>query len=121
MPTQAVVDNTEFANAKEMIIFLAAIHKELHQVGHGLVRDVGEVEVPHCLDHISRVGSTLGLRRPLVWESEWEERTVVDDGVSGTALGTALSTTMVAIERSWLLIQASSAFPAIPRRRRNGS
>jgi hypothetical protein len=100
MPTQAVVDNTEFANAKEMIIFLAAIHKELHQVGHGLVRDVGEVEVPHCLDHISRVGSTLGLRRPLVWESEWEERTVVDDGVSGTALETALSTTMVAIERS---------------------
>lgn len=96
MPTQAVVDDTEFANAKGRMVFLAVVHEELHQVGHGLVDDVGEVEVPHCLDHISRVGSTLGLRGSLVWESKWEERTVVDDGVSGAALGTALSTTMVA-------------------------
>ena len=109
MSTQAVVDDTEFANAKgRRMVFVAVVYEKLHQDGHGLVGDVSEVEVPHCLDHISRVRSTLGLRRHLSGSSEWEERTVVDDGVSGMALGTALSTAMVAhdcFSRAFVLVQ----------------
>jgi hypothetical protein len=47
------------------MVFVAVVYEKLHQDGHGLVGDVSEVEVPHCLDHISRVRSTLGLRRHL--------------------------------------------------------
>jgi len=48
----------------------------------------------YFLDYIFWVGVAPGHFRWLVWESEWHEGTVVDDGVARTALVTALKATI---------------------------
>lgn len=77
------------AEVDERVVLLAVIREEVRQVGDSLVGDVGEFEVLQGLDNIFSEGGTRLTRLRLVWESEREERTPINPGVTRTVLRTA--------------------------------
>jgi len=92
--TKAVVDDSVLANVDIRMLLLVIPHEDVRQFGDSFVGDIDEIEVFHFLDYIFWVGVAPVHFWWLVCESEWHERTVVDDGVAWTALVTALKATI---------------------------